>query len=43
MSTEVIFSTPKQAFGELRPGFEGVTQGCFNRAKFGKRLLQNGD
>ena len=27
---EVIFSTRKQAFGELRPGFEGVTQGCFN-------------
>ncbi len=31
MSTEVIFSTPKQAFGELRPGFEGATQGCFNK------------
>jgi hypothetical protein len=31
MSTEVIFSTPKQAFGELGPGFEGVTQGCFNK------------
>ena len=31
MSTEVIFSTLKQAFGELRPGFEGVTQGCFNK------------
>ncbi len=27
---EVIFSTRKEAFGELRPGFEGVTQGCFN-------------
>ncbi len=27
---EVIFSIPKQAFGELGPGFEGVTQGCFN-------------
>ncbi len=27
---EVIVSIPKQAFGELGPGFEGVTQGCFN-------------
>jgi hypothetical protein len=27
---EAIFSTPKQAFGEFRPGFEGVTQDCFN-------------
>jgi len=27
---EVIFSIPKQALGELGPGFEGVTQGCFN-------------
>ncbi len=27
---EVIFSTPKQALGELGPRFEGVTQGCFN-------------
>ncbi len=26
----VIFSAPKQAFDEFRPGFEGVTQGCFN-------------
>lgn len=28
---EVIFSTPKQAFGEFRSGFEGVTQDCFIR------------
>ncbi len=28
---EVIFSTRKQAFGELRLGFEGVIQGCFNK------------
>ncbi len=27
---EVIVSIPKQALGELGPGFEGVTQGCFN-------------
>lgn len=31
----VIFSAPKQAFDELRSGFEGVTEGCFKRAKSG--------
>ena len=47
---EVIFSIPKQALGELGPGFEGVTQGCFDmdtyasnrrREKSGNRVMQN--
>jgi len=30
MRTKRLFSAlAKQAFGEFRPGFEGVTQGCF--------------
>ncbi len=37
---KVIFSIPKQAFGELRPGFEGVTQGCFNMDTYACPLLE---
>jgi len=33
IKTLLVEATPKQGFGELRPGFEGATQYSINNAK----------
>ena len=35
----IIFITPKQAFDELKPGFEGATTGSFNMDTYASIVL----